>query len=256
MNSQTSLKNEEILTGEQVEKFKCDGFLVIENFVDAPSLEVYHHVYREICINQENPEGITDGNMKTDKRDSNKNKRIMLPASEYPLLFDMPAHRLSKEMARELMGEEMALEYDMFINKGPQSGIPTPWHQDSAYCPPIPDMRALTFWLALDDATIENGCLWMAPGSHKKGTMPHIKNSNGVLECEGSEIMGQAIELKAGSCVLFDGFTAHYSRGNKSKEHRRVLTTNYRPVDMMNYLGKVTVNHTGERSFQDELVMH
>lgn len=57
------------------------------------------------------------------------------------------------------------------MDKLPETATPTPWYQDEAYwLPEIPDRRSNSVWLALDDVTLESGCMWFVPGSHRQPT--------------------------------------------------------------------------------------
>jgi ectoine hydroxylase-related dioxygenase (phytanoyl-CoA dioxygenase family) len=127
------------------------------------------------------------------------------------------------------------MDFDMLINKAPFTDTPTPWHQDAAYWIDMPDKRAASCWLALDEATVENGCMWYIPASHLKPIRPHrfAGKQGGALTCDASETEGAAVELLAGSCVFHHGMTLHYSRGNTTKSQRRAFIVNFRPDAMI-----------------------
>ena len=95
--------------------------------------------------------------------------------------------------------------------------------------------RAASCWLALDPATLENGCMWYSPGSHLSPVRPHrfAGKAGGALMCDGSESEGVPVPLKPGSCVLHQGGTLHYSRGNSTGSQRRAFIVNYRPKAMI-----------------------
>jgi len=109
------------------------------------------------------------------------------------------------------------------------------WHQDEFFIP-TRDRSLTGAWIALDDATVENGCLWVIPGSHKRGILwPQEKHDDPEFDCTGeavgfpySEADEVPVEVKAGSIVFFNGYLLHRSRRNRAKSgYRRVLVNHY-----------------------------
>ena len=78
----------------------------------------------------------------------------------------------------------------MLIDKAPYHDFPTPWHQDCAYWIDMPDKRAVSCWVALDDVDVDNGCMWFVPTSHLLPIRPHrpAGKGGGALECDGNRI--------------------------------------------------------------------
>ncbi len=107
------------------------------------------------------------------------------------------------------------------------------WHQDEIYIP-TRDRSLVGAWIALDDATIENGCLWVVPGSHRAGYLyPQRPHSNPdefdfAQESFGfDESLEVPVEVKTGTVVFFNGYLLHRSRKNRSEIYRRVLVSHY-----------------------------
>ena len=107
------------------------------------------------------------------------------------------------------------------------------WHQDEIYIP-TRDRSLIGAWIALDHATIENGCLWVIPGSHRTGYLyPQRDHGNPeefdfAPESHGFEEKGEiAIEVAAGTVVFFNGYLLHRSFKNRSRVYRRVLVNHY-----------------------------
>ena len=161
--------------------------------------------------------------------------QIMWPSEFVPVLHDTPAYQNALCAARELLGDDLAFDFDMLIDKAPNSDTPTPWHQDCAYWPDLPDTRAVSCWIALDEATLDNGCMWFVPGSQDAELRPHrpAGQGGGALECDGSEAGARPVPLAPGSCTFHGGRTLHYSRGNTTANHRRALILNFRPAAMI-----------------------
>ncbi|MGH7213881.1 MAG: phytanoyl-CoA dioxygenase family protein [Tepidisphaeraceae bacterium] len=108
------------------------------------------------------------------------------------------------------------------------------WHQDEIYIP-TRDRSLIGAWIALDDATIDNGCLYVLPGSHRSGYLypqrPHDKADQWDFapESYGFDQSAQVpVEVKAGTLVFFNGYLLHTSYPNKTRDmYRRVLVNHY-----------------------------
>lgn len=107
------------------------------------------------------------------------------------------------------------------------------WHQDEIYIP-TRDRSLIGAWIAIDDATVENGCLFVIPGSHRTGYLfpqrPHNNPDEFDFAPESygfDESEEVPVEVKAGTVVFFNGYLLHRSRKNRSQGYRRVLVNHY-----------------------------
>ena len=107
------------------------------------------------------------------------------------------------------------------------------WHQDEIYIP-TRDRSLIGAWIAIDDATQENGCLWVVPGSHRSGYLypqhPHNNPDEFDFAPESfgfDESQAVPVEVKAGAVVYFNGYLLHRSQKNRSEIYRRVLVNHY-----------------------------
>jgi ectoine hydroxylase-related dioxygenase (phytanoyl-CoA dioxygenase family) len=107
------------------------------------------------------------------------------------------------------------------------------WHQDEIYIP-TRDRTLTGAWIAVDDATIDNGCLWIIPGSHKQGYLYPQRDHGNPDEFDFAkesfgfdESIEIPVEVKAGTVVFFNGYLLHRSRKNRSAIYRRVLVNHY-----------------------------
>ena len=107
------------------------------------------------------------------------------------------------------------------------------WHQDEIYIP-TRDRSLIGAWIAIDDATQENGCLWVVPGSHRNGYLypqhPHENPDEFDFSPESfgfDESQAVPVEVKAGAVVYFNGYLLHRSKKNRSDIYRRVLVNHY-----------------------------
>lgn len=228
--------------------FKENGYFVVENILSKDEVFYYSKIYDDFLDNT-----IDSSKYRSDlsgSEDTSKEKitQIMVPSKIFPELLEKPLHKKTLQIAQELLGDDLSLDFDMLINKAPNTNTITPWHQDAAYWIDMPDKRALSCWVAIDNAFKENGCMWYTPKSHLKKTLPHKQTGKkGALMCEGSESDSVCVELSPGSCAIHHGGTKHYSRGNSTDFNRRAFITNYRPEKMIALERSKGFDHTGER---------
>lgn len=132
------------------------------------------------------------------------------------------------EIAAGLLGPELDLYWDQAVYKLPETSREFPWHQDNGYTALHPE-QYLTLWIALVDATIENGCLWVVPGSHTAGVRPHVETSIGRAADPG-ERSGVAVPAHAGDVLAFSSLLLHKSGPNLSTSERKAFIVQYAPV--------------------------
>ena len=140
----------------------------------------------------------------------------------------------------------------MAVSKKP-GGNGSPWHQDEH---PIPTRdRSLTgIWIPLEDTTVENGCLWIIPNSHRSGVIydrfaHDLPDVDSMSVARGFDDATQIpIEMKAGSVLFFNGYLLHSSKKNVSTSHRPALTMHYCTASSLfawkeqrNYRGVISV---------------
>ncbi len=239
-----------MISGSQHQFFDEEGYLVIQNLLTQNDIAYYSELYDSFLDNR-----IDASRYRSDLSGhvggSEKITQIMVPSKLVPELLEKAIHRKSLQIAKELMGDDIELDFDMLINKAPHTNTPTPWHQDAAYWIDMPDKRAASCWVAIDPAYKENGCMWYTPKSHLLPIRPHVQIGNkGALLCDGSEEDSVYTELQPGSCVFHQGGTLHYSRGNSTEANRRALIANFRPKAMIQLERSQGVDHTGERKLK------
>ena len=206
------------------EKFKQNGYAIIENYIsEINCLRIYQD-----CVSKMHSGAVDTKNWRHDLG-SHQPKiipgventgQIMWPSDRIKGLKNGPLHERGLVLSKSLLGKDLEFDFDMLIFKDPLTGgkkkvnekitsIPnqlgeTPWHQDESYWPSglakIKDKsklakifpgRSITIWLALDDITERNGCLWFIPGSHKKKLRNHrtaSKNSHVLTTDEIEEV--------------------------------------------------------------------
>jgi len=156
-----------------------------------------------------------------------------------PRLRDTLAFARCREIARSLLGVPVGYQFDHAIFKPPHNQTPTAWHQDEAYSrEPIP-LRSVHFWIPLQAATEQNGCMWFVPGSNHGPVLPHRqlnKRFNGTnLATTGGTLIADNVDastavacpLAAGSVTVHHPLTLHYTGANQSDDYRKVLIVHF-----------------------------
>jgi ectoine hydroxylase-related dioxygenase (phytanoyl-CoA dioxygenase family) len=173
---------------------------------------------------------------------------------ENPTLGDFAAHGPQVEAMAALIGPNLRCWFDQFVVKPP--GIPAqvfPWHQDNGYTAPRPDNN-VTVWIALDETTLENGCIWALPGSHKGGLIPHKKKSEDSWHIEVDVAgNGEPVLLKSGEAVAFTGYTLHRSLDNRTAQTRRAFFLEYCDADAVFHDGVPINQRQGPDLFAGQL---
>ena len=240
------------ITDRQRTFFSENGFLTVENLVAKSKIETYREIVDGLVEGRiESGDSRSDlGGHRSRVRPSVENIiHIMLPSEAVPWLATSPFFVRSRDIARALLGDDLERDMDMLIDKEPHTDTSTPWHQDQAYwLPGMPDRRSVSCWLALDETTLDNGCMWFVPGSHRQPVRMHRHSgeTSHALETDASESEAVACPLVPGSATFHDGGTLHYSRGNSTSSRRRALITNFRPVAMIEWEREHGYDHRNE----------
>jgi ectoine hydroxylase-related dioxygenase (phytanoyl-CoA dioxygenase family) len=141
------------------------------------------------------------------------------------------------DMVGQVLGPDFALWNSSFFAKPARNGRRTPWHQDGEYWP-IRPVATCTVWIAIDAATVENGCLRLIPGSHKaRELLAHETNPSPEVTLS-QELPGSAFDesravdlvLEPGQMSLHDVFMVHGSEANVSAHPRRGMTLRFMPT--------------------------
>jgi hypothetical protein len=129
----------------------------------------------------------------------------------------------------QILGAGVSVFFSQIFFKPPELGGPKPIHQDNFYFGPSDPEATITAWVALDDATIENGCLHYGDGSHRAGVLPHRAPESEPFNLQvppASYAMAPA-PVPRGGVSLHHGSTLHQSAPNRSPRPRRAVAMHY-----------------------------
>jgi ectoine hydroxylase-related dioxygenase (phytanoyl-CoA dioxygenase family) len=159
-----------------------------------------------------------------------KVRKLMYYQEEHPH-FAYLANQHPKILAilADLLRENPLLYADQAMIKPAHIGREKPWHQDNAYFSVTPLEAICGVWIALEDATVENGCMHVLAGQHKRGALRH----HHTYDCEImpdriDPALAEPVELPAGGAMFFSGMLPHQTPPNTSSQRRRALQFHYR----------------------------
>jgi ectoine hydroxylase-related dioxygenase (phytanoyl-CoA dioxygenase family) len=150
------------------------------------------------------------------------------PAARSVVCRDFCTSALMADLCHDLIGPDARLYWDQSVFKRPQGAEPVLWHQDNGYTY-IEPQAYLTVWVALTDATPENGCVQVLPGVHRTGTVAH-RNTPIGFECCRDPDGAVEVPVRAGDAVVFSSLTPHATGHNTTDEIRRAYIVQFAPV--------------------------
>jgi phytanoyl-CoA hydroxylase len=227
------------LTDEQINSYRTNGYLVIEDFLSADELEAWRLALKEALVKRGGDK--LPGRKKVYGKGDNEDKSYFDNVFDQLLNLWQDNDKMREIMLDERLGmmaatlagvDGVRIWHDQALIKRPWAN-PTSWHLDTPYWS-FSDRRALSIWVALDDATLENGCLFFIPGSHQKTTFenPGIgKNMGAIFDVypQFKNTPSVAAVMKAGSCSFHNGLTIHGAHANMTPGYRRAMTCAYMP---------------------------
>lgn len=145
-----------------------------------------------------------------------------------PLYLSYMQHPVFRQITRHYIGEDISIFRSMFMNKPANGGTELPWHQDVGAGWGLDTTPQTTVWTALDDATVESGCMQIVPGSHKLGILNdrHFPSEEDQAKhCTPDKVMD--LEVRAGEAVLINNLMLHRSGVNTTDGPRRALSVAY-----------------------------
>jgi ectoine hydroxylase-related dioxygenase (phytanoyl-CoA dioxygenase family) len=154
------------------------------------------------------------------------------------------AHHKIKDICHDLMGDDVRLYWDQSVYKKTGKEQEFPWHQDNGYTF-IEPQQYLTLWIPLVDVDETNGCPWIAPGVHKRGTLEHWLTPIGY-KCLENVPGAVCVPGKAGDVIAFSSLAPHRTGPNlKTGSVRKAYILQYAPG------GAYTIRD-GVRAMQDD----
>ena len=229
------------VTSDQIEGYRKDGFVVIDNFLTSSELAEWRSAVEE-AIEERDGIKIPGTDLKTGY-DDGINKDTDYYANVFDQLINLwqTNSRVRKVMMSPELGKAAALLsgangiriwHDQALFKRPWAN-PTTLHLDVPFWS-FSAPNAISVWVALDDATQNNGCLYFLPGTHKKTDYRDIgitRNMNAIFKIypELASVEPVAAPMRAGSASFHNGLCIHGAGANMTPRPRRAMTCAYMP---------------------------
>ncbi|MFQ5731445.1 MAG: phytanoyl-CoA dioxygenase family protein [Planctomycetaceae bacterium] len=213
------------LSREQIAGYNRDGFVTPVPVFDDGEIAGHRRYFDELLAR------VT--------ADGGDSYSISTAHLRYGRVYDLLTHPRIVACVADLLGEDVIGWGSHFFCKMPGDGKAVAWHQDASYWPLSPS-KAVTVWLAIDDADRENACMRFLPGSHLHGHIPYRsiqENEGNVLDqtVVNAEHYGRdcvCVELRAGEASLHSDLLLHGSEANDSPRRRCGLTLRYCTPDV------------------------
>ncbi|MBA4067019.1 MAG: phytanoyl-CoA dioxygenase family protein [Isosphaera sp.] len=218
-----------VLTPDQVARFNRDGYLMpFRVFTDAEAADL--RAYFDRLLARYAAEG----------KDSYS---ISTAHLRHGRVWDVLTNPRITAIVSDLLGPSVVAWGSHFFCKMPGDGKTVSWHQDASYWPLTPS-KAVTVWLAIDDADRGNAAMKYIPGTHVLGHLTYQ-----LSETDAHNVLNQTVpdvgkygepvyvELRAGEASVHSDLLLHGSDANTSSRRRCGLTLRYTPGDVRAYMG-------------------
>ena len=226
-----------LVTSEDVHRYQTDGFVAIGRpILTAAEVAPIRVALDQLFDRYASLPGNSGRNIGT-LDESGAVPEIVWTTRLHPALKDTPGFRRLRAAAAELLGvPRVRLHFDHAIFKPARSGGKTAWHQDVAFDPDH-DCPVATMWLALVDATPDNGCMRFIPGSHTGVIKPHhVFGRHGLEAEEVDEVDAVVCPLPAGGVTVHMQRTLHGSGPNASDRVRAAWILKFIPDERPSWL--------------------
>jgi len=215
------------LSADEVARFDREGFVVLPDVFGADELAPVVEAIDEL-------EAATDAFLA-----SHDDGRVMIAEhgaitfSLFPVLRSPPArafasHPVFADLCHDLIGPDVRLYHDQAVYKKPEKPRRFPWHQDNGYTFVEPQ-QYLTCWVALTDATVDNGCPQVVPGLHRHGTFAHRFTDPLGWEIFEDHPDAVAAPVAAGGIVVCSSLSPHLTGPNTTDAVRKAYILQYAP---------------------------
>jgi chlorinating enzyme len=229
-----------VLTADERAAWQRDGFFLRRSFAQEPLMQRMLERVVAICRHHARGDDVAPALVLPEARG---NPHAKQPEDLVSKVFRLHRDTVFAEFARddrvlalvaELLGDELDCFLSQFIFKTP-GAYGQPWHQDALYFPFEPDAQ-LGVWLAVTEATLENGCLHVLPGSHMEPVQVHVRDERpgsnyGYLEIVDHDMSGAIpVLMQPGDLLVFHSHLMHRSTDNVSAGIRAAMVYHYSPA--------------------------
>jgi len=225
------------LTPKQIAEYEERGFVAVEGVIPADRVAEMRQRIEELCDEWQSDGAKRVGaQQEADVAGAATGERSALTIRKFsdlvphePLFERHATDPAVLDLVESLIGAPIRLYADQALLKPPRIGSEKQPHQDNAYFRVDPADAVITAWCALDDATVENGCMHYLAESHKLGAESHtsIPGTPHLVPDKFAREQTIAVPLRAGGIVLHHSLTLHYTPTNTTSSWRRAFVCHY-----------------------------
>ena len=220
------------LTEAQIRAFDENGYHVLGQLLSAGEAARLAAIYMD-CLENYRSDHESQGIRKlrhSTGRDGNEALFYQLRCAHlmHPAFDRIVRDEGLLDAVEGLIGPNLRIVICQGMYKPPRSGDEIQWHQDDYYFRVDKPNAVVSCWLTFDDATVDNGCMWVVPGGHKQ-MLEHetVASGNGFYIPDIDESKAVPIELKRGQCMLHHGLMPHRTLANRTERPRRAMAIHY-----------------------------
>jgi ectoine hydroxylase-related dioxygenase (phytanoyl-CoA dioxygenase family) len=214
-----------VLTPTQRDQFLRNGYVVVDEVVPAPLLTRLTAELDELEARVDQYLAAQDGG-RVDIAEHGAITFTLHPVLRSAAARETVHHPTMVALCHDLLGPDVRLYWDQAVYKKPEKPRVFPWHQDTGYTFTDPQYY-LTCWLALTDASVDNGCPWIVPGGHRHGTLLHHWVDPIGWQCLDDPPGAVPAPVRAGGAVVFSSLTPHMTGPNTTDDVRKAYIVQY-----------------------------
>ena len=229
------------VSAEQIARFHDQGYLVVHNAFTGDEVQsaldglLYlisgqHPDFTGLMF-ENKAKGVSVDNLPAEEKQDYLRKFMwfveyderLKALSDHPKLLDV---------LTRMIGETPELFQDMALLKPPRIGREKPWHQDHAYFNLPLETTVVGVWIALDEATVANGCMVINPGSHRAPIVHFQQRDWQICDTHVNNSRALAVPLKPGGALFFHSYIQHGTPANLTEQRRRAVQYHYKPASV------------------------
>lgn len=222
------------LSSDKIDQFRAEGYTYVDPFFTPAELEALrseltrmyarHGAERSLNVAVQDNGDADGGEM--------KNLQLIPLSDKSPLYQALPFAPKVADAVEWLIGDSFRLHLDQAFWKPARQGIGTSWHQDNAYFKIADPMRGVAMWIAIHDATVENGTIHVIPRQFAENH-DHYRDplSNHHIRFDPDDDAGVPLELKAGGVGFFCYGTPHCTKANNTDSDRAGVALHFLHTD-------------------------
>lgn len=220
------------LSEDQISSYRDNGFLILDEFLNPEELQAWRERGDEAVARRR---GARQPGDDPDAKTGN-NRALLITANlrmDFPEMRKLLLDPRIGKLVADLEGVDNVRVYQDVAFYKPPWANPTGWHQDDRKWA-FTSEHAITIWIALEDVTLQSGCLFFLPGTHHKRLDKDFGSGGKVSALfeaypEFSTLEPAPAVLKAGGCSFHNGWMLHAAAANMTPKSRKAVTCAYMP---------------------------